>query len=95
MTARVSSSTDATAPKASTIAATAASRSTSLTRSSPTSVNTVVPSATAAATASAGTSSRDGISLAGTSVPRRGPDEAVMETVPSPSGTTATAAPIL
>ena len=54
------------------MSATAASRSTSLTRSSPTSEKTVVPSATAAATARAGTSSSEGISLAGTSVRAQG-----------------------
>ena len=68
VTDRLSPSTVARAPNASTMSATAGKRSTSLTRSSPTSEKTVVPSATAAATARTGISSSDGISLAGTSV---------------------------
>ena len=68
------------------MSATATSRSTSFTRSSPTSEKTVVPSATAAATARAGTSSSDGISLAGTSVARSGPTAARMVAVPGAPG---------
>ncbi len=58
-------------PKARTSSAVPARRSDSFTRSSPTSRNRVVPTAAAAATARMGTSSREGISAASTTVPCR------------------------